>query len=464
MTSTDATPAGPGQRRARRPRRSWRRVLVGLAVFALVVGIAGAGAYWKLQGNLTSEELPPSIINQSAEGATNILFLGSDSRDLKTSEYGAAGSGRRSDAMLLVHLAAGNKRIDAVQIPRDTVMDLPACDDTGSGSFAGGQGQVNSALEYGPACSVKTIETLSDVHVDHFVELDFEGFASMVDALAGVPVCLNEPLVDPLAKLDLPAGEQTLSGKDALAYARTRHAIGDGSDIGRLGHQQVVMSAIVDRARSAGVLTRPDRLFRFLNALTSSMTVDEGIGSIPKLTGLAKRARNVPESKITFVTMPWMAAPDDPNRVVPSEDAATVFDAVQTDREIPIEGKTSTGQSTVRTAPVRIVNAARTPGRAKSALTELTNLEYTLSDLAVAEQHAATTRIFYDGTDEALKTAQALRKDFGLEAELVEQDSATMSGVWLILGSDVATTGLTPDRREAPVKVTSRTADESICS
>ena len=191
---------------------------------------------------------------------------------------------------MLVHFAKDNKRVEAVQIPRDTLTTLPACKDTGSGAFAGGANlMINSALAGGPACSVRAVEALSNVQIDHFVQLDFDGFASMVNALGGVNVCLDKPMVDPDAKLNLPAGKQKLNGKNALALARTRHAVGDGSDIGRLGHQQVVMSSIIGRARSAGVLTRPDRLFKFLNALTSSITVDEGISSIPKLTGLAKR-------------------------------------------------------------------------------------------------------------------------------------------------------------------------------
>ena len=137
-----------------------------------------------------------------------------------------------------------------MQIPRDTLTTLPACSDSGSGGFAGGPNlMINSALAGGPACSVRAVEALSGVHINHFVQLDFDGFASMVNALGGVDVCLDEPMVDRDAKLDLPAGKQQLDGKDALALARTRHAVGDGSDIGRLGHQQVVMSSIIGRAR-----------------------------------------------------------------------------------------------------------------------------------------------------------------------------------------------------------------------
>jgi LCP family protein required for cell wall assembly len=455
------------RREPSRRRKIVRRALIGFLAFVLVLGVAAAAAVWKLQGNIDTAELGESVVkDDTPKGAMNILFIGSDTRDLKTKGYGSE-KGQRSDALMLVHFAKDNARIDAVQIPRDTLMDLPACDDTGSGSFAGGSGMINSALEAGPACSVRAVETLSDVRIDHFVQLDFDGFASMVNALGGVKVCLDEAMVDKDAKLDLPAGEQKIGGKDALALARTRHAVGDGSDIGRLGHQQVVMSSIISRARSTSVLTRPDRLFKFLNALTKSITVDKGISSIPELTGLAKRARAVKDEDIRFVTMPNGAAPTDPNRVVKTDDADTIFTAVAKDQEMPVEGEndepgTDEGGETTdpRATAVRILNAARTPGLATSAQASMTTLGYTVNGLADAQTPATATRIFVDGTPEAQATAESLNADFGFNAEIVQQD---ITGVWLILGSDRVEAGTDPVKPE-PVKATSRTAADSLCA
>jgi LCP family protein required for cell wall assembly len=467
VTTPDIAP----KRRREPSRRSKivRRVLLGVGVFVLVVGVGAAAAIWKLQGNIETKDLGTSVVkDDTPEGAMNILFIGSDSRDLKTKGYGKE-KGQRSDALMLVHFAKDNKRIDAVQIPRDTLMELPTCKDTGSGGLAGGEGMINSALEAGPGCSVRAVETISDVHIDHFVQLDFDGFASMVNALGGVNVCLDEALVDPLAKLDLPAGKQKIKGKDALALARTRHAVGDGSDIGRLGHQQVVMSSIISQARSTSILTRPDKLFRFLNALTRSITVDEGINSISELTGLAKRARAVPEKGITFVTMPNGAAPSDPNRVVKTDDADTIFKAVKMDQEMPVEGEDDdtdvrdtgdTGATNPRSALVTILNAARTPGLATSAQTSMTAMGYTVNGLQDAQNPAEKTRIFVDGTPEAKATAESLNADFGFNAEIVEQD---ITGVWLILGADRVEAGTEPVKPE-PVKATTRNAADSLCA
>ncbi len=462
MTSTETPPTPRGARR--RPKRVWRRLVIGVGVFALVLGIGGAAAFWKLNGNIASASLGDKdhvVKDDTPKGATNILFIGSDSRKLKSKGYGNE-AGQRSDALMLVHFAKDNKRVDAVQIPRDTLTNLPACKDTGSGAFAGGANlMINSALAGGPACSVRAVEALSNVHIDHFVQLDFDGFASMVNALGGVNVCLDKPMVDPDAKLDLPAGKQKLNGKNALALARTRHAVGDGSDIGRLGHQQVVMSSIIGRARSAGVLTRPDRLFKFLNALTSSITVDEGISSISKLTGLAKRARAVPDSKIRFITMPNGTAPTDPNRVVKTADADTIFASIAKDREVPVESK-DTETATAPKTPVKVLNAAGTQGLASSAQAALVKEGYVVSGVETAQKNSARTRIFVDSTPEALKTAKALDKKFGFKAEIVEQPSG-MTGVWLIVGADRVNAGFEPATPDA-VKATTRTASDSICS
>ncbi|WP_309135945.1 LCP family protein [Brevibacterium oceani] len=343
MDNRDA-PLTIGPRRRRRLAAKYRRRRTFVAVAAILVIAAPltiAIVVHNLGANISSSALRAhdgSDVPEKLTDETNVLIIGSDTRDLASAQadsgsasasgYGSA-EGARSDAMILAHIAADGSRIDAVQIPRDTIMDIPACDDTGRGATQAVHGMINSALNGGPACSVSAAETLTGVRVDHFINVDFDGFAAIVDALD-----LDEPLKDPKANLDLLAGEQTIGGADALALARTRHAVGDGSDISRMGNQQMVMNAIIDRAKSSHVLTRPDRLYSFLDAVTSSLEVDDDLDSVSSLASLATTAAAVPKDDITFDIMPWTPAPEDPSRVVKSSQADEVFAAINADEPI----------------------------------------------------------------------------------------------------------------------------------
>lgn len=426
-----------------------RRFLVAAAAFVTVGAVvAGSVAVSRLQSNISSSPLrsdeTAEVLNDNTHG-TNILILGSDTRDLDADDYGEAG-GARSDAMVLAHLSTDETRIDAVQIPRDTMMDLPPCGDTGSGTSPGGYGAVNSALNFGPGCSVTAVESLSGVRIDHFVEMNFEGFATMVDAMGGLPVCLPEALEDPKAQLDLPAGEQTVDGTDALALARTRYAVGDGSDIARMGHQQRVMSAIVQRAKSAEVLTRPDRLYGFLDAVTSSLTVDEELDSLSALTSLATTAAGVDDSRISFMVMPWAEAPTDPNKVVPSDEAAEVFTRLRADT--PLDGEEDAGTADADASespdeageapadtPVTIINGSTINGKAAQVEELADGWGFTVADTGTAAAAQQSTTISHDGSPTAQQTAQQLADR--LELDVQSDTDAGSSGVTLTLGLDI---------------------------
>ncbi|WP_197060585.1 LCP family protein [Arthrobacter sp. L77] len=291
---------------------------------ALVVGAVSLyfGARW--QSNTAVVDLGESI--QDYEGRpVNILLAASDARE------GEPEAATRSDSMVLVHISEDRSRIDAVQIPRDTVLDVPACASPDGRAFPSGRVMINGMLGYGPACLTRSVEDLAGVSVDHYAELRFSGFIDMIDALDGLPVDLDQAMVDPKADLDLPAGQQTLSGEEALALARTRDSF-DGSDIARMAHQQDVIGAVVGHVTASGTLTSPERMIGFIDAATSSLRVDSGLGSLGAKVGLGVELARVPSENITVATMPWEADPLDPNRVVPSADAADLFAALSTDR------------------------------------------------------------------------------------------------------------------------------------
>jgi LCP family protein required for cell wall assembly len=460
-----------------------RRLIVGIAGGLVLALLGGVGALaLRLQGNLSSEAIaaPTGRSTEPAQPgapdpAINVLLLGSDSRDLAVGDYGEDTGTKRSDAMVLVHVSEGNTRIDAMQIPRDTLTDLSMCTDTGRGT-PDDYGMVNAALNSGAACSVAAVQAMTGVPIDHFVELDFSGFQAIVNGMDGLAVCLPADMEDPYSNLALPAGAQVIDGTQALALARTRHAVGDGSDISRLGNQQMVMSAIVQRALSAEVLTRPDRLIRFLDAVTSSLTVDTALGDLASLTSLAHRVSRVPASAITFLTMPWTEAPSDANRVVPSDDAAIVFSSLATDVPVPIAGIADASPTEpvapvepvrveavepVRVEAVSVRNGSQTNGVATATADRLTALGYTVASIGDAETDTPVTVLLARDSDAARATAASLAQELGITIVVSGEPGPDEEDVVLVIGDDFAS--LTPPAAPAPVEVESRNAAADLC-
>lgn len=336
-TSERADRPTPGDGGAKRGPSRRRRVLgwvaCGVAGFLVATGITAYAAYHKLYGNIShfdpkgqlGEHRPPKI-----GSAVNILVIGSDSRAGENSAYGDT-AGARSDTILVMHIAAGGDRAVGVSLPRDSIVNIPACTVDGR-TIPAHQGMINSSFNSGgAACTWKTIEATTGIHLDHFVQIDFAGFQRMVDALGGIEIDLPEPVKDEDAHLDLSAGRHLLDGRTALAYVRARHAFGDGSDLGRIERQQRFMSAMITKATSTGLLTNPAKMFRFLDAATNSVTTDSGLG-VPEMRRLASGLRGVRSGEVRFVTVPNHPWPADPNRVEWTQPAArNLFHQIRTD-------------------------------------------------------------------------------------------------------------------------------------
>jgi LCP family protein required for cell wall assembly len=340
----DADASRPGHPRVRKVLK-WGAVVVTL----LVVAGAGAGTYlyFHLQGNIGTIDPDlgtdrPSKVVKSPEAALqplNILVMGVDTRQGEGGGYGSASeiTGSRSDTTMLVHLPADRQSATVVSIPRDTILDIPACK-TDSGMSSPYRDRFNSAFSTGgPGCTIKTVEQDTGVYIDHFVIVDFRGLIDVVDALGGVDVCLPEAVYEPKSKLDLPAGVSTVNGEQALAFARVR-AIGTGSDIDRIDRQQAFISSLINKAKSSGTLFNPLRLVPFLDAATKSLTTDPDLANLNKLRELAQQVRDIPLKDITFITTPWVVNPDDPNTVLwNTTKTDKLWDAVINDVPYPPE-------------------------------------------------------------------------------------------------------------------------------
>jgi LCP family protein required for cell wall assembly len=283
---------------------------------ALLVAAGGGGwaVYAKLNGNITADEAaarelaryererPTALVR----GAQNILLIGSDTRAGDGNDrYGRDLGTERSDTAILLHLAANRHSATAVSLPRDLMVDIPGCLRADGSRSEPVFAMFNQAFEVGgSACTIRTVEKLTDIRVDHHVVVDFSGFKEMVDAVDGVQVCLREPIDDKAAKLKLPAGRVTLDGEQALGYVRARKSLGDGSDTDRMERQQIFLGALVNKVRGNDVLLNPVKLYPVLDAATSSLTTDPELASLRGLYQLVRGLRDIPTEHVQFLTVP----------------------------------------------------------------------------------------------------------------------------------------------------------------
>ncbi|MFJ5531468.1 LCP family protein [Streptomyces sp. NPDC093261] len=344
-----------------RRRRRWvRRSALGLAV--LVLGASGLGwaAYEKLNSNITADndaaselaryekERPTALVH----GAQNILIIGSDRRSgAGNGQYGRDSGTERSDTAILLHLASNRRTATSVSLPRDLMVDMPSCRRPDGSRTEPVFTMFNHAFATGgSACTVRTVEKLTNIRIDHFMVVDFNGFKEMVDALHGVTVCLKEPIDDKAARLRLPAGRVTLNGEQALGYVRARKSLGNGSDTERMERQQLFLGALVGKVRGNDVLLNPVTLYPVLDAATSALTTDPALASLRGLYQLVTGLRNLGAEHVQFLTVPRAPYPGDANRDQLVEPAARDLFArlradqpVEVTREVPADppGRTS---------------------------------------------------------------------------------------------------------------------------
>jgi LCP family protein required for cell wall assembly len=326
-----------------------RVVLTTLLVVALATSLTVVFVYRSLNSNLDSRDLSGAIggggdiVNHHAwpapQGPINILVMGSDNRDAPGDHIdNLTGIGKRSDTTILIHLSADRTRAYGISIPRDSIVNRPACLDNSGNPISAPATAVmwNDAFNIGgPACTIRQFQRLTHITPDHWVVVDFAGFRGMVDAIGGVTVCIPHAVDDPAGHITLPAGTHTFSGTQALDYVRERDALGDGSDIDRMKRQQAFIASMIHQVFNADTMANPVDLYRFLSAATRSIHLDEGIGSIARLAGLGIQFRHVGLSSITFVTTPWEAYPANINRVIWAPSATTLWNDIRLDKPLP---------------------------------------------------------------------------------------------------------------------------------
>lgn len=462
--ATEHSLPAPGGHRSR-----LRRVLGWIALsLAVVLVIAAAGGYLlyrHLSGNLAHAPIVTEPgHSKPAAGlghSENILLMGSDTRAFKGgAKFGAEVAGARSDTTILVHIGADGQHATLVSIPRDTYAHIPSCK-TSTGVSTPQWNKFNVAFSVGgPSCTIALVENLTHLRIDHFVVVNFAGFQRMVDALGGVTVCLSHPIDDPVrtnpatggkigSGLVISAGTHKLDGQQALGFVRSRYAVGDGSDLGRIKNQQVFLSAMIRKATSTGLILHPFSLYHFLDAATKSIETDPGFG-LRQLKDLAGKLHGLKPGKVGLLTVPL----SNPNAYVnigglqasvvfwDKPRANALWHALRTDGPLPgteLKPKASPSPtaSPLVVAPsaihVRVLNGTGQLGIAHKVASELANRGYIIDGVGDADSSSYSTTTIRYGVDR-VQSSQTLAAS--VPGSVRQQDGTLGTTLELIVGSN----------------------------
>ena len=478
--------ATPGGRRAH-PGRT-KKILAwtaGGAAVVLLIALGGAYAVYRhLNGNLHQVDITGELGNQPVDlhpQAENIMIIGSDTRVGQGRGFGQGLTTAQSDTLMILHLSANRKWADVLSIPRDSWVNIPACK-MGNGQMSSPTTyKINEAfalgnlygnhVDLGIACTEKTLEQDTGIHIDHFVSINFAGFRQMVNAVGGVEECNTTPINDPKSGLYLAPGHHLLHGWVALAYVRARYTLGDGSDLERIGRQQAFLSSLVTKVKSK--LLDPVAIYRFLDAATKSVTIDSQMGGIHGLYDLAMSVRSMPASQVTFFTL--LTYPR--QEVVPTDTAnvlwtqpgdSQIFQDFRND--VPV----NTGSLRPATAPAispSTVSVTVQNGTAQYGLQNTVAGVLQQKGFKVASATQGTTQ---DVTETIIQyhtgsLAQARLLEAKVPGSGIRQVSGTGTGLTLVLGSNYGTTAqaVSTPQSATPTpspSISSRTATQNICA
>ncbi|MFI2634873.1 LCP family protein [Streptomyces collinus] len=277
-------PGGPGDGLYEpRPAPNWRRrIKVTAITLVTLLVVTSVGTYFWADSKLNREVDLSKVIDRPEAGeGTNYLIVGSDSRKGMSAEekkklHTGSAEGKRTDSMMILHTGGGAPTL--ISLPRDSNVTIPSFKGSDSGKFypaTGRQTKLNAAYaEDGPELLVRTVEANTGLHIDHYVEIGFAGFANIVDAVGGVEMNIPQDIKDTKSGADLKKGTQTLDGEQALAFVRTRYAL-QGSDLDRTKNQQKFLSALANQVATPGTVLNPFKLYPTMSAGLDTLVVDK---------------------------------------------------------------------------------------------------------------------------------------------------------------------------------------------
>ncbi|MBR7827718.1 LCP family protein [Actinospica sp. MGRD01-02] len=532
----EVDPRGRARRRAakeaalaanpKRRRRALKYTAWATAGTLVAVGVTGFYVVHHLLGNVQTVSLDnlknrPAATKANALGQVplNILVLGSQTRDGQTEAVHVGNASKDgtdlSDTAFLVHISANHKWTEVISIPRDLFVPIPACQDRLNPSVthqAQSEGQFYEAMnEGGPACAVATVEQMTNIRVDHFVELTFDAFIDLTNAVGGVQICVPEPGIDDpnYSGLVLSAGLHTVTGNQALAFVRDRHGLAGGMDTQRIRMQQQFMTALFDKLTANGTLENPVTLYKIANAVTSNITVDSDLDNFSTMSSIAEAVGTINKKYMQYITAPYVldspgqysydeggnhSSPSEPgfdelwnymrnDQPLPGSPAAAQF-GTSSSSSTPTASASATASASVNPSPtvalkevsVKVDNGTDISGEAHNAITYLTGVGMTASLGNGGYSGYTTTTIYYPPGDQAEADTVANQV-----AGSVVKESSNVSSVTLVIGTNApravvaasttssttsgsgssASTSASPT---ATISAEARSGDENICS
>lgn len=282
-----------------------------------------------------------TIIDPNAGKPIDILLLGQDTRDGE--QNAAIGQGdteqgmHNADTTIVLQIAADRSYVNMVSIPRDSMVDVPACQTTNGmmsaqyhvmfNSIFANAYNIGGDLASAASCTMNAVNALTGLNISQFVVVDFKGMSSMIDAIGGVNICIPLDVQDGYTGLNLARGMQHLDGTQATQYARMRHGTNtDGSDVMRTTRQQYLIKTIISEALQKNLFTNAPQLYRLATAALQSLNISSGLADTAVLAGLAMSMKNLSTSRMYAQTVPTVADPADINRVVWAANASSVWE------------------------------------------------------------------------------------------------------------------------------------------
>lgn len=324
-------------------------VVCAVAAVLVFAGTAAGATLMDINGTIADQAVDvigqngksaeTQVVDPNAGKSIELLILGQDTRDGGNSAIGGSGEDlagtHNADTTMVMQISADRKYINLVSIPRDSLVDVPSCETTNgtvgaqynvmfNSIFASGYSQ-GGDLASAASCTMNAVNSLTGLDIQNFIVVDFNGLKSMIDAVNGVDLCIPSDISDDYTGTYLNKGWQHLDGLAATQYARLRHGAGDGSDIQRTTRQQYLIKQLLNEALQKNILTQSGQLYQLAKAALKSLNISKGLANTTTLAGLAMSLKDFNVSNLYARTVPVVASPSDPNRVVWGDDADTLW-------------------------------------------------------------------------------------------------------------------------------------------